>query len=68
MATQTFNVPNISCMHCVKRITQALTGMPGVQNVKADVNTKTVTVSYSGADTLDRVRAKLDEIGYPVAD
>lgn len=65
MATQTFRVPNISCMHCVRRITQALSGMPGVQDVKADAATKTVTVSYSGADTLERVRAKLEEIGYP---
>ncbi len=68
MARETLNVPNISCMHCVRRITGALTGMPGVERVEADVATKQVTVTYEGADTPARVRAKLEEIGYPVAE
>lgn len=68
MAKETLNVPNISCMHCVRRITEALTGMPGVQSVQADAATKQVTVTYEGADTPSRVRVKLQEIGYPVAE
>jgi copper chaperone len=67
MAAQTFHVPNISCQHCVRRITQALTAVPGVQTVQVDIATKQVEVTYEGADTLDRVRATLEEIGYPPA-
>lgn len=68
MATHTFQVPNISCMHCVRRITQALTELDGVQDVKADAAAKTVTVTYGGDETLERVRATLEEIGYPAVD
>ncbi len=65
MARVTLNVPNISCMHCVRRITEALTGVPGVESVQADVASKQVTVTYEATDTPARVRAKLQEIGYP---
>ncbi len=68
MATQTFYVPNISCAHCVRRITKALSPLPGVQSVSADVATKEVRVTYEGADTLERVRTALREIGYPPAE
>ncbi|HOG47764.1 MAG TPA: heavy-metal-associated domain-containing protein [Anaerolineae bacterium] len=65
MAKEILNVPSISCMHCVRRITQALEEVPGVQSVQADAATRLVTVSYEGADTPARVRATLEEIGYP---
>lgn len=65
MAKETLYVPNISCMHCVRRVTEALNKVPGVQNVQADVATKQVTVTYEGADTPGRVRVALEEIGYP---
>lgn len=68
MATQYYHVPNISCMHCVRRITQALSTVPGVKSVNADVDSKQVAVTYEGADTLARVRDKLQEIGYPPAE
>lgn len=65
MTKETLTVPNISCTHCVRRITEALNGVPGVQAVQADAATKQVTVTYEGADTAARIRAVLDEIGYP---
>lgn len=65
MPTKSYRVPNISCMHCVRRITQALSGIPGVKGVRADVATKEVSFDYEGEDTLSTVRAKLTEIGYP---
>jgi len=65
MARETLSVPNISCMHCIRRITQALSKVPGVKDVQGDVETKKVTVTYEGADTMARVRAALEEIGYP---
>jgi len=52
-------------MHCIRRITQALSKVPGVKDVQGDVETKKVTVTYEGADTMARVRAALEEIGYP---
>lgn len=65
MAKETLRVPNISCMHCVRRVTEALNKVPGVQGVQADVAMKQVTVTYEGADTPARVREVLEGIGYP---
>ena len=65
MATKTFRVPAISCMHCVQRITKALSAVPGVQNVRADVATKQVVVAYEGEETVERAHQVLTEIGYP---
>jgi copper chaperone len=64
---ETLYVPNISCMHCIRRINQALSKVPGVKDVQGDVETKKVTVAYEGADTMARVREALEEIGYPAA-
>jgi copper chaperone CopZ len=68
MASHTFTVPNISCEHCVRRITQALTAVPGVQSVRADVESKQVIVAYEGASTLEQARRTLRDIGYPPAE
>lgn len=67
MATRTFEVPNISCQHCVRRITRALSALPGVLSVQAEEETRRVVVEYEGAEALARVRATLEEIGYPPA-
>ena len=67
MATQAFSVPDISCQHCVRRITQTLSAVPCVRTVQADVETRQVVVEYEGVDTLERVSATLREIGYPPA-
>jgi copper chaperone len=65
MAKQTLKAPAISCMHCVRTITRELSALPGVQDVKADAASKTVEVTYDTAETLERVKATLKEIGYP---
>lgn len=68
MAIERLGVPNISCSHCVRRIEEALSSLPGVQSVQADAVSRQVTVTYEGADTPARVRARLEEIGYPVVE
>ena len=68
MANTSMKVPSVSCMHCVRRITQALSGLQGVRNVKVDLDAKCVTIEYEGADTVARARAALAEIGYPAED
>ena len=65
MATKTFRVPAISCMHCVQRIAKALSAVSGVQKVQADVVTKQVVVVYEGEEAVERARQVLTEIGYP---
>ena len=44
MAERTFEVPNISCHHCVMTIERELNALEGVRNVKADLDTRKVSV------------------------
>ncbi|HSO20391.1 MAG TPA: heavy-metal-associated domain-containing protein [Desulfosarcina sp.] len=65
MAQATFNVPNISCGHCVAAIESELSDMDGVRSVKADADTKTVTVQWDDPASMERIRATLTDINYP---
>ncbi len=67
MATKTFNVPNISCGHCVTTIKRELSELAGVTSVEADAETKDVTVTWDAPATEDGVRSLLAEINYPAA-
>jgi copper chaperone len=67
MLSQTFTVPNISCMHCAHHIKTGLANLPGVKNVEVDVEHKQVTVTVDSGTTLPKVEATLSDIGYPVA-
>ena len=67
MATSVLNVPDISCGHCEKTITEALTPLSGVQAVAVDIPTKKVTVEYDPAVVqLDTLKDVLAEEDYPV--
>ncbi len=65
MATQTFNIPKISCGHCVMAIKNELGEMPGVQSVEGTPETKTVVVDWDAPASEDAIRARLQEINYP---
>ena len=51
----------ISCMHCVMHIKQALKEI-GIPGAEVDLATKTITLQ---TDNLETVLKKLEEIGYP---
>ncbi|MBC2710842.1 MAG: heavy-metal-associated domain-containing protein [Desulfosarcina sp.] len=65
MAQETLTVPNISCGHCVSTIETELAEMEGITSVKADAETKTVTVQWDAPASIERIRATLTEINYP---
>ncbi|MGH8071847.1 MAG: heavy-metal-associated domain-containing protein [Candidatus Entotheonellia bacterium] len=68
MATTILNVPDISCQHCQRTITNALTPVVGVQRVTVDIPTKQVRVDYDEARVdVERLKAVLQEEDYPVA-
>lgn len=67
MANETFNIPNISCGHCIAAIKDELSELAGVQSVNGDPATKDVTVDFEAPATADRIKAKLAEINYPAA-
>ena len=65
MTTKTFTVPNISCGHCTHTIEMEVGDLAGVQSVKAEQDTKKVTVSWDDPATRKKIQALLQEINYP---
>lgn len=67
MSSKTFVVPSISCGHCTHTIETELSEVAGVQSVKADVNSKQVSVTWQEPATWDAIVATLQEINFPPA-
>jgi copper chaperone len=57
------HVPSMSCRHCVRAISAAVSDVAGVQSVVIDPDTKTVQVH--GTADIDAVRSALATAGYP---
>ena len=65
MTSKAFQVPNITCHHCVMTIKRELGELDGDIGVTGDAETKTVTVEWDGPATWDDIKALLAEINYP---
>jgi len=65
MTTQTYEVPAISCGHCVATIERELKFVDGLEKVDANLDTKRVTVEVKDEGVLKNVETMLVEIGYP---
>ncbi|MCA9938272.1 MAG: heavy-metal-associated domain-containing protein [Anaerolineales bacterium] len=68
MTHKTFLVPAIHCGHCTHTIELELGDLEGVQSVKADQQSRQVTVSWQEPATWEKIEALLREINYPPAD
>ena len=67
MANVVMNVPDISCEHCERAITGALSPIDGVRNVSVDIPGKLVKVDYDDSQVdLEKMKAILQEEDYPV--
>lgn len=65
MESKTFVVPNISCGHCVRTIENEIGELNGIRLVKADQQTKQVTVQWESPATWAEIEKTLVEINYP---
>ncbi|MFM7173004.1 MAG: heavy-metal-associated domain-containing protein [Caldilinea sp.] len=65
MTTQTYRIPAISCGHCTATIERELRLVAGLQQVKAELATRQVTVEVENEAVLSAVEQTLIEIGYP---
>jgi copper chaperone len=61
--TTTLRIDGMSCDHCVKRVTQALAGVPGV--TVREVGVGHATIEHAGAGAPAAAVQALDEAGYP---
>lgn len=67
MANKTFQIPNISCGHCVMTIKNEVSELTGVRKVDASKETRQVTVEWEAPATWEQIQALLVEINYPPA-
>ena len=65
MTSKTFVVPNISCGHCTHTIEMEVGDLAGVTSVKADQESKKVTVEWQEPATWEQIEGLLNEINYP---
>lgn len=65
MKTVTYNIPNISCGHCVHTIQSEVSELAGVKEVHADQNTQRATIVYDAPATEEQIKKLLAEINYP---
>jgi copper chaperone len=67
MSNVTLNVPDISCEHCERTITDTLQPVDGVRNVRVDIPGRQVRVEYDEARvSVDKMKDLLQEEDYPV--
>lgn len=65
MEKKVFNIPNISCHHCVMSIKNELLDKEGVNSVSGDPETKNITVEWDAPISEPQIRQVLKEINYP---
>ena len=66
MNTVTWFIPAISCNHCTHTIEMEVGELPGVRSVKADKDSRKVTVTFEAPATEEKIKALLAEINFPV--
>jgi len=67
MQTVNFNIPSISCGHCVHTIKMEVSDVEGVTSVEADPGTKIASVTFDPPATEEKIVAVLKEINYAPA-
>ena len=65
MTSKTFTAPNISCGHCTRTIETEVGDLAGVTMIKAEADSKQVTVEWDAPANWDEIKDLLVEIGYP---
>lgn len=65
MTTVTYSIPAIHCGHCTHTIEMEVGELQGVHDVKADLNTKKVQITFEEPASEEKIKTLLAEIDYP---
>lgn len=63
MQTLSYTVPDMSCGHCERAVTEEVSKVSGVSSVEVDLESKAVLVAGEGVDDA-AVREAIEEAGY----
>jgi len=61
-----YEIPNISCGHCVNSIQVELSNLPGIKGAWADSETKSVEIEFEPPANEEAIKTLLESINYPV--
>jgi Cu+-exporting ATPase len=64
---QSFSVTGMTCQNCVRHVTQALSGLPGVRSVDVDLEGGTAQLDTDREIPRAQLAAVLDEAGYELS-
>ncbi|MBQ8900854.1 MAG: heavy-metal-associated domain-containing protein [Akkermansia sp.] len=64
MNTTTISVHGMMCPHCERHVTQALSALPGITDVKADHKSDSVTITSEAPVDEVLLAATIKEAGY----
>ena len=67
MKTVTYNIPNISCSHCVHTIKMEISDLAGVKSVDASEESKQAVIVFDAPATEEKIVETLKEINYAPA-
>jgi copper chaperone CopZ len=59
------SIDGMSCQNCVRHVREALSGLPGVTQVRVSLERGEAEVETQAEVTDQAIRAALDEEGYP---
>jgi len=65
MKTVTYEIPNISCNHCVHTVEMEVGEMAGVEKVEAVADSKQASITYDDPATEESIKDLLAQINYP---
>jgi copper chaperone CopZ len=65
MTTVIYTVPAIHCGHCTHTIEMEVGELKGVQSVKAEQDTRKVTITFDEPANEEKIKTLLAEINYP---
>lgn len=67
MTTVSYRIPAINCKHCTHTIETEVGELQGVSSVRANADTKEVTISFEPPATEENIKQLLAEISYPIS-
>lgn len=65
--TGEYLVSGMHCQHCVSSVTEEVSAVSGVTDVKVDLDSGQLIVTSDAAIPFKRIEAAVDEAGYRVA-
>jgi copper ion binding protein len=65
--TSTYTVSGMTCAHCVASVTEEVQEIPGVTEVRVDLESGALSVTSERPLTEDEVRAAVVEAGYELS-